>query len=94
MIKYFLGLVFVPLMAFAQPSVQHTKMSVLCSSTEEIEKMIARHGEIKLWSAVESPTVVITVWQNLETKSFTVTKTEITRGVSCIIGIGGAPVQS
>ena len=92
--KYFLGLLCVPLMAFAQPSVQHVKMSAICSSTEDVTKWIESYGEIKLWSAVESATIVVSLWQNLETKSYTVTKTEIVKGIMCVISMGGTPKQS
>lgn len=94
MSKYFLGLIFVPLMALAQPPVEHGKMNIVCSTTEHVEQQIKKFNEMKLWSGVESPTVVVTLWQNLETKSFTLTKTEVVHGITCIISMGASPKES
>lgn len=94
MFKFLVGLLFVPVMANAQPVVVNGSMDVICSTTENVMKEILKYEEIKLWSAIESSTIVVSLWQNLETKTFTIIKTDIIREVSCVISMGIPPKKS
>jgi hypothetical protein len=94
MFKYVVGLLLVAASAHAQPPVIRGSIEVVCSTTDEVNKQITNYGEHMLWSAVESSTVVVSLWQNLDTKTFTVTKTDVVRGITCIISMGHPPPVS
>lgn len=96
MAKYLMGLLFVSMNVAAQspqPPVVQGVMDIICSTTEVVSAQIKKQGEVEVWSGVEGSIIVVTLWRNLKTKSFTLTKTNIIQDITCVIGVGAPPEE-
>ena len=88
--KYLTALLLVPTMASSQ-EFREIPMPVLCGETTAITSVLMKYDEILLWSNTERDGVIVTLWQNMITNSFTLIKTEKTGKISCVISAGGTP---
>lgn len=93
MFKYILMLV--PVVSFAQVpagTMQRVDMPAVCGATSTVLEVIRKHDEQHVWDGKEG-NVIVSVWANDQTKSFTVMKTSSTGEFSCVIAMGqGTPI--
>lgn len=73
---------------WSQATFQKGSFPVLCQTTEFVSKAIQEYKEESVWAAKEDDGVLVTLWQNRTTKSFTLVKTSPDGRISCIISSG------
>lgn len=87
--------ILIPPTAYAQSSnsksgqLKILQMPVQCGPTNMITKAITdKYSEEPKWSAMGSDGLMVSLWSNEQTKSFTILKSSISEGLSCIVGSG------
>lgn len=61
---------------------------VICGTTEHIMGELKKYNEKLIWSGKDSETVYVTVWQNVEEKTFSILKTTTDGKSTCLISSG------
>lgn len=73
---------------WSQGAFQKGSLPIICQTTDFVGKAIAQYKEEAVWAAKEDDGVMVSLWQNKTTKSFTLVKTSPDGKVSCIISSG------
>lgn len=76
-----------PLAVNSQELVER-RMPAFCGDTKTVISIPQKYNEHMFWSGEETPGVIVSVWNNLDTKSFTIIKTHLTSKTSCVIASG------
>lgn len=74
-----------------QIQLKQTLMVMLCGSSRTVTVLANELDLIPLWKGTEDNGVNVTVWQDLNTKQFLISKTDSITPTSCIISMGGKP---
>lgn len=64
------------------------KLDVMCGSTHIFQKTIVKYEEELFWSRVQRSGIIVSLWYNSVTKSFTILQTSKTGETSCVIASG------
>lgn len=64
------------------------KLDIMCGDTDIFQKIITKHEEELQWSKVQPNGIIISLWYNKTTKSFSILQTNKTGEISCVIASG------
>ena len=84
--KILMALLLLPGLAIAE--LVEKEMTVACGDSMPIIAAIKSYSETPVWIAKENTGDTISLWQNLDKKTFTMLKTDSTGKISCIISVG------
>lgn len=87
--KFIATLLLVPTLLFAEPKFVQGNMQIICGKTEELLTTVSQEfKETMLWTAKEKNRVIVSLWQNTDSNTFTIVKTDPYSKISCVIAIG------
>lgn len=86
------AIILLPLLSNAQQiELKQTPMIMLCGQSRTIVQLAKKLNLIELWKGIEDNGVRVTVWQDLKTKQFLISKQDYVTPTACIISMGGTP---
>jgi hypothetical protein len=87
MYKKILGILLLsPVLAFA--GLVEKEMTISCGDSTAIIAAIKSYSETPVWVAKESTGYTVSLWQNIDKKTFTMLKTDASGKTSCVISVG------
>ena len=91
--KLILLLVLLPSFALAQVAIPRTFVTV-CADTKSFVDTMRNYGEKPTFIGIGPENDVVSVWENKETRTFTIITTSPDGSVSCVLSAGEVPQKS